>query len=244
MKWFMHQSQAHRDAKLKKVLMKYGAEGYGLYWYCLEQICADVDPKLTFELEDDSEILAHDLKIDTLKVEEMMLYMVNIGLFEASENVISCMKLARYLGDKNTRNTELVTIIKGQKALLSATVPDRPRQSALEERRGDKNIKDMSDKSDECREVFDYWVQKTGHTRAKFTSGRKSKITSRLKEGYSVNDLKQAINGNRASGYHRGKNDSKTVYDSIDLIFRNGEKVEQFMGMAEKNKNTAQEFYV
>jgi len=146
MKWFMHESSANRDTKLRKVLIKYGAEGYGLYWYCLEHICADVDPKLTFELEHDSEILAHELRIDTLKVEEMMRYMVHLGLFEGSGDVITCIKLARYLGDKNTRNEALQLIIKGQKQDLSRTVPDSPRLSALEERRleeirGDKKRK-------------------------------------------------------------------------------------------------------
>ena len=130
MKWFMHQSQAHRDTKLKKVLIKYGAEGYGLYWYCLEHICADVDPKLTFELEHDVEILAHELKIDTMKVQEMMHYMVNLGLFNLSENIVYCLKLARYLGDKNTRNPELKKIIQKEKGsinqTLSPTVPDSP----------------------------------------------------------------------------------------------------------------------
>ena len=36
MKWFKHDSNANTDAKLKRVRMKYGMQGYGLYWYCLE----------------------------------------------------------------------------------------------------------------------------------------------------------------------------------------------------------------
>lgn len=146
MKWFMHESAANRDTKLRKVLIKYGAEGYGLYWYCLEHVCAAVDPKLTFELEHDSEILAHELRVDTLKVEEMMRYMVRLGLFDASGDVISCIKLARYLGDKNTRNADLQTIIRHQKHHLSATVRDSPRQSALEERRGEEIREDKNKK--------------------------------------------------------------------------------------------------
>lgn len=115
MKWFMHQAQAHRDMKLKKVLMRYGAEGYGLYWYCIEQVCTDLEPRLTFELEHDSEILAHELKIDTLKVEEMMLYMVQLGLFEQSDSVVTCFKLAAHLGDNLTRNPQLKAIIQQKK---------------------------------------------------------------------------------------------------------------------------------
>ena len=39
MKWFMHDSNAHTDAKLRKVMMRFGADGYGLlstmpkYWH-------------------------------------------------------------------------------------------------------------------------------------------------------------------------------------------------------------------
>jgi len=150
MKWFMHQSTASQDSKLRKLRMKYGAEGLGLYWHCVEEICAAVDPKLTFELESDSEILAHELKVDTLKVEEMMRYIVSLGLFEWDGDTVTCIKLARYLGDKNTRNPDLQKIIKEQKAALSGTVPDSPRQSALEERRGEESRGDNPPLPDEA----------------------------------------------------------------------------------------------
>ena len=38
MKWFKHEAAANMDAKLQEVLLDYGLEGYGLYWYCLELI--------------------------------------------------------------------------------------------------------------------------------------------------------------------------------------------------------------
>lgn len=137
MKWFQHQSAASSDRKLKKLLIKYGAEGYGLYWYCIENICSRLEHNhLTFEIEHDSEILAHELNVDTLKVEEMMLYMVNVGLFEESGGDITCITLARYLGDNLTRDPSLKAIIREAKALPSQTVSDSPRLSLREERKG------------------------------------------------------------------------------------------------------------
>ena len=45
MKWFKHASNANMDAKLQRVLLDYGLEGYGLYWYCLELISSgQVEP--------------------------------------------------------------------------------------------------------------------------------------------------------------------------------------------------------
>jgi hypothetical protein len=55
MKWFKHDSDASNDAKLKKLRLKYGAQGYGIYWYCLELIARNVEKhNLTFELEHDA----------------------------------------------------------------------------------------------------------------------------------------------------------------------------------------------
>ena len=61
MQWYKHDSNANMDAKLQDVLLDYGLEGYGLYWYCIELIAAKVDQNsLTFELEHDARIIARN----------------------------------------------------------------------------------------------------------------------------------------------------------------------------------------
>ena len=114
MKWFKHDSDAHTDAKLKKVRHKYGITGYGLYWYCVELIAGGVSPKsITFELEEDAEIIALEWGLDQLKVQEIIEYMVNIGLFDlAQNNRIRCIKLAYRLDDTNSKNPQIRSIIK------------------------------------------------------------------------------------------------------------------------------------
>ena len=142
MKWFKHDADANRDAKLEKVLMKYGAEGYALYWLCLELIAAPIDKaKISFELEHDAEILAHRLKMDTLKVQEIMTYFVSQRLFELNETTqrITCMKLAKRLEYSAVKNPELKRIQEALKCLDSETVPDNLGQSVLEENRREEN---------------------------------------------------------------------------------------------------------
>jgi hypothetical protein len=95
-KWYKHDSNANSDAKLRRVRLKYGMEGYGLYWYCLELIAQNVEKdNLSFELEHDAEIIAADTGIHFERVQEMMVYMVDLGLFEESNGAITCLKLAR-----------------------------------------------------------------------------------------------------------------------------------------------------
>lgn len=112
MKWFKHDSDAHRDAKLKKLLIKYGLQGYGLYFYCLELIVNNIDESnLTFELEYDSELIAHDLNLSHELIQEMMTYMVNLGLFESDSGRITCLKIAKRLDKSMTSNSSVRKLI-------------------------------------------------------------------------------------------------------------------------------------
>lgn len=126
MKWFRHDSHCSKDAKLDKLLMKYGSEGYGLYWYCIELIAGEVSTEnITFEMEHDSEILAYRLKIDTLKVNEILLYCVNLGLFEINPTTkrIMCMALAKRTDEYTSKNPEIVKL--QQKLRLTHNVPTK-----------------------------------------------------------------------------------------------------------------------
>ena len=114
MKWFQHDSDATQDAKIKKLLIRYGAVGYAVYFHCLELIANDVsETNLTFELEHDSEIIADDLHIKGTAtqsgqdlVEEIMKYIVELGLFTCSDNRIFCLKLAKRMSLSITSNSE------------------------------------------------------------------------------------------------------------------------------------------
>ena len=94
MKYFKHDSNASMDAKLKKVRAKYGMEGYGVYWYCLELIAQNVEKhNLTFELEHDAEIISVDTNIHVEQIEIMMQDFIKWRLFENSNGIITCLKM-------------------------------------------------------------------------------------------------------------------------------------------------------
>jgi len=114
MLWFKHDTDANQDAKLKRLRMRYGMEGYGLYWYCLELIASGVGKhNLTFELEHDAEILAFDTGIHIDQVNEMIQFMVDVGLFSLNSSLtIVCFKLAKRLDQSMTSDTEFRQQIK------------------------------------------------------------------------------------------------------------------------------------
>jgi DNA-binding transcriptional MerR regulator len=77
--------------------------------------------------------------------------------------------------------------------------------------------------------VFDYWRERL-HPSAKplkRASKRYSRIRARLDEGFTVDQVKRAIEGCAGSPFHRENN-----HTDIELICRNAEKLERFIAMA------------
>lgn len=119
MQWFKHDTNSTMDFKIKKLLIRYGAVGYAIYFHCLELIAESIsEDNITFELEHDSEIIADDLRITGTAdksgkelVEEIMRYMIELNLFEESNGHIFCFKLLKRLDSSMTSNSRLRTLI-------------------------------------------------------------------------------------------------------------------------------------
>lgn len=113
MEWFRHDSNANLDEKLQEVLLDYGLEGYGLYWYCIELIVGKTSAdNITFELKHDARVIARNTGSTPQKVEEMMKRFVSLGLFENKDNKITCMKVAKRLMSSATSNPKMRHMIQ------------------------------------------------------------------------------------------------------------------------------------
>lgn len=152
MKWFKHDSNASIDAKIEKLIDRYGLEGYGLYFYCLELIARNVEAhNLTFELEHDALLIARRLYMNADEVQSMMSYMVDLGLFELSAGgTVTCLKMAtrtdeytQKLLSKNKNVTTLSRLSPDNVPTMSRANPDSVgRKSELieEKRREEKRL--------------------------------------------------------------------------------------------------------
>lgn len=89
-------------------------------------------------------------------------------------------------------------------------------------------------RSQQAREVFEYWVKVFGKTKAWLDAKRSATIVARLREGMTVDDLKMAIRGCRCSRWHMGENERHKKYCDLELILRDAKHVEQFCEFAEQ----------
>ena len=180
------------DAKLQEILLDYGLEGYGLYWYCLELIANNVEPeKLTFELEHDSRIIARNTGSTVQKVQEMMSKFVELGLFENTSGVITCLKLAKVSDDYTAKlvrmNPPETLDLPSVRETPTNSEKDPLDKNRLDKNRIDKNKEKEIKHNELVNHALDHLFNVTGR---KFRTS--SELNARLKD-YSMDEVKQVI---------------------------------------------------
>lgn len=86
----------------------------------------------------------------------------------------------------------------------------------------------------DVRMVFEHWATVMQTTRSALDTKRAGLIASALALGYSTADLCKAIDGCALSPFHMGVNEKSTKYNGLDLILRNADKIDGFIGMADR----------
>lgn len=77
--YFSHEQNARNTPKILKIRMKYGAEGYGIYFMILERLREDKE----YMSVTDYNVIAFDLRVDASKVKAVV---EDFGLFVFTEN--------------------------------------------------------------------------------------------------------------------------------------------------------------
>lgn len=85
-----------------------------------------------------------------------------------------------------------------------------------------------SDRRESVQRVWEAWLESTGKRRSVFDPKRRRLIEARLQD-YSTDELVEAVQGWKASPYHRGENERGEVYNGLGLLLRDSEHVEKFI---------------
>ena len=82
-------------------------------------------------------------------------------------------------------------------------------------------------------QVADVWSSYAArHPRARLDAKTQRLIAARLAEGWTVEDLRQAVDGNHADPHCNGENDRGKQYHSAELIFRDSAHVQAYIETA------------
>ena len=231
MQWFKHDTDSTMDFKIKKLIIRYGAVGYAIYFHCLELIASGInDTNITFQLEHDSEIIADDLRIPGTSdksgreyVEEIMRFMIQLGLFEESNGHIFCFKMLKRLDSSMTSNQRLRKLISSAKENYSSLAITNNHDEVMISH--DEVMKEKKRKEESRREEEE--KREEGETTTRFHKPSISEIQQYCEERKNTINAEKFFNYYEANGWKVGKNKMKDWKACVRTWEQNEKKYNQ-----------------
>ena len=176
------------DAKLQEVMLDYGLEGYGLYWYCIELIAQRVSGNnLTFELEHDCRIIARNTGSTPQKVEQMMKSFIKLGLLDVDNGHVFCLKLASRCDDFTAKAVRR----NGIKSVINQSVGVSPSLSDFVPLEEEEEVRKRSKKIDKNKDLYQLIVDEFN---SKLSGLGEVKVISDKRKDWIKGSIKQMKN--------------------------------------------------
>lgn len=215
--YFSHDSNARNDEKVIELRMDLGWEGYGLYWAIVEML----RDATGYKLKNNAKRLNFELKAD----EELIHNIINnYELFEIDGDY--------FYSDSLMRRMEIK-----EKKIEQARKAANKRWGKKEDEQSDSNADALDEQSDsnaikgkEKKEKIDYnklleeFNKITGKRARVVPEKTKKQIRERIKDGYTLRDIWDAIKNCSEDEYHK---DSKLKYLTLEFITRS-DKLERW----------------
>lgn len=150
--------------------------------------------------------------------------------------IITSRRRKRELQDKERNRLQ---VAKHREKVKSN--PDVRRQSKSKSLKQEKKEEEssyelLSSEADDVSAVFGHWQKVCGKEKFSLTPTRKKIIQTRLKDGFTADQLKTAITRAQADPFYRGINDRQKDFLDFKTIFRNKDKIEEFLYSEEPAK--------
>jgi len=94
--YFSHDYNARSDPKIKKLLLKYGMQGYGIFWSIVEDLYTN-----TNVLPTQYDVIAFDLRCDEATVKSII---NDFGLFEINGETFGSASVKRRLSERDEKS--------------------------------------------------------------------------------------------------------------------------------------------
>lgn len=107
--------------------------------------------------------------------------------------------------------------------------PSAAQAKQPEERTKNGRAPAVDDEQRTVSDLFEHWQLRCNHPTSKPTRERRQKIAARLREGYTVEQIRAAIDGAARDPF---VNDAGKRFDDLELICRTGSKLESFIDRA------------
>lgn len=255
MKYFMHKSNASSKETISELKSIYGAEGYAVYFIILEKIASGIGEGKNSWNHSSARYSVADWAsfclVSKKKFRKILEFLEKKEKFFLKSEIISGVEMLtidcpnilkhrdQYAFRRAREEGEKVRTLSVQKPDVSISLSRSSSSNYKENNSTSERMEIAEVTQKQISDVFMHWVEiHAGNN----TSGypvldetRGTAIEKMLKQGYSVDSLKLAIEGCALSPFHRGENKTGDIHNAISLIFKNSDQVEKFIDIAKKH---------
>jgi hypothetical protein len=207
----------HDGKTFRRLLaMPKGLEVFGA-WCLIVQVAAKC-PARGVLADESGPLTAEDLALKTGASAKAM----EMALSVLSNQRISWIVVSEYQRDTNAMAED------GERQTKSVELHDMTLQDRKEQDRKEQDRTPTPALPSPEVVVFEHWKGVMETPRSNLSDQRRKKIKARLAEGFSVDDLKLAVDGCRLTPFNMGINDRGEKFNDIELICRDSGHVERF----------------
>ena len=148
---------------------------------------------------------------------------------DTKKTTVKVLNYEKYQGSNNGKNDS------------EATEKRRKNDAKATQKHTNKNVKNVKNEK-KITEIWDFYCSTFEgiYNARKLSKKRKGHINARL-ESFSLDEIKKAVSNIRESDWHIGKNPNGKVYATPDFIFRNDEKVEEWLNYEPEEEEELQD---
>jgi len=212
--YLSHDYNARNDIKIKKLITKHGYLGYGLFWAIIEELYNNANA-----LPTDYECIAFDLRTTSDIIESIV---KDFDLFVIDKESFGSISVERRLEEWNKKS------IKARKSALKRWGKEKKDANALQTQSDSNAIKESKVKENKDNinytNLLNYFNSITGKNAKVVNKKTRKQIKDRLAEGYTKEDISNAIKNCFNDSYHKETNHK---YLTLEFITR-PDKLDKF----------------
>ncbi len=212
--YFSHDYTTRSDEKIKKLLYQHGMEGYGIYWALIEDLYQNEN-----QLEKDYNRISYQMHCTTTMLESVV---EDFELFEISEETFGSASVKRRLEMRNAKTKVASKNASKRWKENNIAMQDNDVSNAIKESKVNKNKLDTS-------KLLSVYNDILGKKSRVVPEKAKRQLMSRLKEGYTKDDIVKALNNASKDSFHI---ESRYKYLTLEFITR-PDKLEKFVNMSD-----------
>ena len=217
--YFSHDYNVRTDQKIKILIRKHGMEGYGVYWSIVEDLYNNANVLLL-----DYDGIAYDLRVNSIIVESII---NDFKLFEVNDQTFSSISIQKRLDMRDEKsNKARASVAKRWEKNTNVLRGEYDSNTIKESKVKESKVNDIDIDSSKLLSVFNSILGKQARV---VPVKAKTQLKQRLKEGYTKDDIVNAIRNASKDPHHI---DSNYKYLTLEFITRS-DKLERFVTMAD-----------